>query len=429
MSQIAAIVVGAGQAGLAASYELKARGIKHVVLERDRIGEAWRRRWDSFCLVTPNWTVNLPGFSYDGDDPNGFMARDEVVDYLTRYAASFNAPVRENTNVEAIRRLPDGRFEIEAGGELWVCCSLILATGAYQRPHRPVAAATLPADILRIDVSDYAHPGELPAGDVLVVGNGQSGCQIAHELVKAGRNVVLACGRAPWIPRRIGDRDLTHWIVAAGVAETLVSEIPPEARLAANAIATGHDGGYDLNLRVLRKAGVTLTGRFLGAENGRIRFADDLAESVAWSDAAQENFRAGMAKLAIAKGWPAPIFPGVAAFDPAQPTELDVSGVGAVIFATGYRPEFTNWLPWKDAFDDQGFPLQQDGTSTVIPGLHFLGLHLLRKRKSSLLAGVGEDASIVADAVARSQADERGDPRRRTAADKTDETDRTPSQQ
>ena len=405
MNRVDAIVVGAGQAGLAASYELKARGVDHVVFERHRIGEAWRRRWDSFCLVTPNWTVNLPGFAYVGDDPDGFMPRDAIVDYLERYAASFDAPVFEDTPVSKVRHLPSGGFQLDAGGQSWTCMSLVLATGAYQKPYRPDAAAAVPGDILQLDVADYSRPEDLPAGSVLVVGSGQSGCQIAHELVCKGRKVVMACGRAAWVPRRIGDRDMARWVIASGVLDTPASEIPREARLAANAIATGHRGGYDLNLRILREAGVELTGHFEGAANGRLLFADDLAESVAWSDAAQDTFRDGMVKLASVAGWPEPQFSEVPPFDPEQLTSVDAASVGAVIYATGYRPAFSDWLPWREAFDDQGFPIQVDGSSTVVSGLFFLGMHLLRNRKSSLLAGVGEDASIVANAAAHSQDD------------------------
>ncbi len=403
MKQTDTIVIGAGQAGLAASFELTARGIDHVLLERHRIGEAWRRRWDSFCLVTPNWTVDLPGFPYDGDDPDGFMTRDQVVDYLVRYAASIKAPVLENTGVDGVRTLPDGGFEVLAAGETGMCRALILATGAYQKPHRPSAATTVPSDILQLDVLDYSRPNDLPEGDVVIVGNGQSGCQIAHELVRSGRDVTLACGRAPWVPRRVGDRDLAHWVLASGMLDVPASDIPPEARLAANAIATGHQGGYDLNLRVLRKLGVTLTGRFSGVKGGQFRFANDLAESVAWSDAAQDNFRVGMAKLANAAGWPAPKFPDVGPFDPTQPDGCPTSEIGSVIYATGYRPEYQAWLPWQNAFDEQGFPCHRDGISTVVPGLFFLGVHLLRSRKSSLLAGVGEDAAIVADSIAKTR--------------------------
>ncbi len=403
MNHVNTIVVGAGQAGLAASHELKSRGIDHVVFERDRIGQAWRQRWDSFCLVTPNWTVDLPGFPYDGDDADGFMERDAVVNHLERYAAVLGAPVHERTPVCGVRSLSEGGFELCAGGERWTCKSLLLATGAYQKAHRPSAAGTVPGDILQLDAVDYCRPGDVPDGVVLVVGSGQSGCQIAHELAAAGREVILACGRAAWVPRRIGNRDLAHWVVASGMLDTPAAEIPKDARFAANAIATGHEGGYDLNFRVLREAGVQLAGHFLGAANGRLLFSDDLAETVAWSDAAQDSFRKGMAELARVAGWPEPQFPEVSPFDPEQPKSIEAASVGAVIYATGYRPAFSDWLPWHDAFDDQGFPIQTDGASTVVPDLYFLGIHLLRNRKSSLLSGVGEDASIVANAIARAQ--------------------------
>jgi putative flavoprotein involved in K+ transport len=241
----------------------------------------------------------------------------------------------------------------------------------------------------------------MPEGDILIVGNGQSGCQIAHELARSGRKVVMACGRAPWVPRRIGDRDLAKWILASGMLDVPASEIPPEARFAANAIATGQMGGYDLNLRVLRDAGVTLTGRFAGVRDGCFQFAHDLAESVAWSDAAQEAFREGMTKLANAVGWAVPEFPNVAPFEPTQPVDCPTSRIGSVIYGTGYRPAFQTWLPWEDALDDQGFPHQTNGSSSVVPGLHFLGMHLLRNRKSSLLAGVGTDAAILANTIAK----------------------------
>lgn len=403
MNRIDTIVIGAGHAGVAASHELKARGIDHIVLERDRIAEAWRKRWDSFCLVTPNWTVNLPGFPYAGNDPDGFMARDAIVDHLMRYAAIIDAPVQEHTAVDSVRRLPNGSFELDAGGEKWACSSLVVATGAYQKPYRPAAAATVPDAVLQLDALGYSRPEDLPDGGVLVVGSGQSGCQIAHELAKAGRTVFLSCGRAPWVPRRIGGRDMAHWIAASGMLDTPASEVSPEARFAANAMSTGQAGGHDLNYRVLREAGVTLTGHFAGSTNQTLVFDDDLSESIAWSDAAHEKFQAGMLKFAKAAGWPDPEFPDVAPFNPEQPATMDTASVGAVIYATGYRPAYSDWLPWDDAFDNQGFPIQSDGVSRLIPGLFFLGTHLLRKRKSSLLAGIAEDASIVADAVATSR--------------------------
>src|SRR5687767_3461147 len=212
-------IIGGGQAGLATSHELTEAGLEHVVLEQGRLGETWRTRWESFCLVTPNWTVRLPGHPYDGDEPDGFMPRDEIVAYLDRYAAGFGAPVRDGIKVTSLAQAPEVGFLLRtSAGEIRVR-SVVVATGAYQRAHRPEAAASLPAGLPQIDVTGYRSPAELPPGGVLVVGSGQSGCQIAEELVEAGREVFLSCGRAPWSPRRIGERDLMWWGLESGFFE------------------------------------------------------------------------------------------------------------------------------------------------------------------------------------------------------------------
>ena len=231
-NRIDVVIVGAGQAGLAVSRELTQAGVAHVVLEKGQVGQTWRGRWDSFCLVTPNWTFQLPGHPYDGGDPDGFMPRDEVVAYLERYAAGFEAPVREGVEVTSLRPGPDGGFLLETSAGQIAARTVVLGTGAYQRPHRPAGAATLPADLLQIDVEEYLNPAELPPGPVLMVGSGQSGCQIAEELHQAGREVCLACGRAPWMPRRLGDRDLVWWALETGFLDAPLSSLPsPAARL------------------------------------------------------------------------------------------------------------------------------------------------------------------------------------------------------
>ncbi len=274
------VVVGGGQAGLAVSRELTAAGVPHVVLERGRIGQTWRGRWDSFCLVTPNWSVQLPGHPYDGDDPDGFMPRDEIVAYLERYASAVGAPVREGVEVTRIEPRPGGGFALHTSDGPIEARTVVLATGAYQRPHRPAGAATLPPDLLQIDVEEYRNPDELPPGRVLVVGSGQSGCQVAEELHQAGREVFLACGRAGWAPRRIGDHDLFWWLSEAGDLDDRTDSLPdPTARLGANVQASGHHGGHDLHYRTLRGLGVTLLGHFLGAERDTARFAGDLARA------------------------------------------------------------------------------------------------------------------------------------------------------
>jgi putative flavoprotein involved in K+ transport len=374
-------------------------GVEHVVLERGRIGQTWRDRWDSFCLVSPNWTVQLPDRPYDRDDPDGFMPRDEIVAYLEGYRAAFALPVREGVGALSIESGAGGFRVRTTTGDLQAR-ALVLATGAYQRPHRPPGAETLPSDLLRIDVDDYRNATALPPGPILVVGSGQSGCQIAEELHDAGREVVLSCGKAAWVPRRLGGRDIFRWLVDIGFMEASVESLPtPTARLAANPTATGHGGGHDLDLRVLRAKGVTLAGHFLGATNHELRFAGDLAESVTWGDERHRELMDRIRRTAVELGYPVPDIREPEPFNPKAPEHVSLEGFGAVVFAGGFLPSYRAWLPWPEAFDDFGFPIQRDGSSTIVDGLYFVGVHFLRKRKSSLLIGVGEDAAIVARAI------------------------------
>jgi putative flavoprotein involved in K+ transport len=399
--RIPTVVVGAGQAGLAVSHELAQAGVPHTVLERGRVGQTWRGRWDSFCLVTPNWSVQLPGGGYDGPDPDGFMERDAVVAHLERYARGFAAPVREGVDVTSLEADGGGRFVVETSEGSIAADRVVVATGAYQRPYRPPAASTLPADLLQIDAEGYRNPDELPAGAVLVIGAGQTGCQIAEELHSSGRDTYLSCGRAPWLPRRIGDRDLVWWAVETGFLEAPVSSLPaPAARFAANLLATGHGGGHDLHLRTLHAQGVTLLGRFAGAEGRRARFAPDLAESVRWGDEKHADFMKLVRKLVAERGLAPPDLHEPEPLEVAPREELDLAGFGAVVFAGGFRPDYGSWIRCPGAFDELGFPLHRDGACTAVPGLHFVGVHFLRKRKSALLIGVGEDAAIVARGVA-----------------------------
>ncbi len=402
MERIDVAVVGGGQAGLATSHHLSGAGIEHVVLERGRVAQTWRGRWDSFCLVTPNWTVDLPAHPYAGADADGYMPRDELVAYLERYASDVSAPVREGVEVSAIERA-DGGFVVRTPDGDLRARTVVLATGAYQRPHRPRGAETLPPEILRIDVEGYRSPDALPDGAVLVVGSGQSGCQLAEELHEAGRRVVLSCGRAPWAPRRIGGRDIVWWAARDGFLDQTVDDLPsPEARLFANVVATGHGGGHDLHLRTLRALGVELAGHFLGAADHRVRFADDLLESVAWGDERYRMATQDIPRTASELGLPVPEIPVPEPFGDPGPTDLDLHGFGAVIFTSGFRPDYGALAPWPGAFDAMGFPIQRDGASLVVPDLYFVGVHFLRTRKSSLLMGVGEDAGIVAGSIASS---------------------------
>lgn len=395
------VVIGGGPAGLATSHELVQAGVEHIVLERGLVGETWRGRWDSFCLVTPNWTVQLPGGAYDGDDPDGFMPRDEIVSHFTRYASAFGAPVRERTDVTSLEPITEGGFRLQTtAGELRAD-TVVVASGAYQRPYRPPGASSLPDDLHSLDVEDYHNPEALPPGKVLVVGSGQTGCQIAEELLDAGRDVFLACGRAPWTHRRTGGHDLVWWGVETGFTEQPVSDLPhPSARLAANILATGRDGGHDLDLRILRTAGATLLGHFAGADGGHATFANDLTETVAWGDERYRQFNELIVKLVHERGLPMPDLPEPEPFDGESPERIDLSGFGAVVFTGGFRPDYGRWVNVPGAFDDLGFPVHVEGASLAAPGLYFVGVHFLRKRKSAVLFGMGEDATIVAQQIA-----------------------------
>jgi putative flavoprotein involved in K+ transport len=400
VESIDVLVVGAGQAGLALSRELSRRGVEHLVVERGRIGQSWRDRWDSFCLVTPNWAIQLPDGAYDGDDPDGYLPRDEIVAFFERYAARIDAPVREGVEVRSIAAAPGGGFEVTTSTGPIRARRVALAAGAFQRPHRP-AAETLPEGLPAFDVADYRTPESLPDGPVLVVGSGQSGPQIAEELHAAGREVVISCGRAPWVPRRFAGRDIVWWGIRSGFIEQPVEALPdPAERLTANLQNSGRAGGHDLHYRTLRELGIPLVGRFLGVADGALRFAPDLAASVAWGDQRYRMFMALAKRFADANGIEIPAIPEPPAFDGDAPESLAIDRFGSVLYAGGFRLAYREWLPWPDAFDALGFPIHRDGASTIVPGLHFIGVHFLRTRKSSLLFGVGEDAAVVAEAIA-----------------------------
>jgi putative flavoprotein involved in K+ transport len=405
VERVPVLVVGAGTAGLSISRELAGLGIEHLVVERGRIGETWRGRWDSFCLVTPNWSIRLPDGAYDGDDPDGYLPRDAIVRYLEGYATGFEAPVREGVDVLALERTSDGGFVARTSTGDIAAERVVLATGAYQKAQVPETVGSLPASLPVITVEGYRRPDDLPPGRVLVIGSGQSGCQIAEELTEAGRDVVIACGRAPWVPRRPGGRDIVWWLAESGFLDVPVDRLPgPGARLFGNILATGHGGGHDLHLRTLHAKGVTLAGRFLGASGGEARFADDLAATVAWGDDRHGELRADIERVAQERGEEPPDLPEPMPLDVDPPRSIPIDGFGAAIVASGFRPDYRSWLPWPDAFDALGFPIHEDGESTVVPGLHFIGVHFLRKRKSSILYGIGEDAAVVAGRVAQQTA-------------------------
>jgi putative flavoprotein involved in K+ transport len=395
------VIVGAGQAGLSLSHELAAAGVQHLVLERGRVGETWRGRWDSFCLVIPNWTVQLPGGRYRGDDPDGFMPRDQIVSHLVAYAESFKAPVSEGVTVSRLESADQGEFLLQTSAGEFRARDVVLASGGYQKPHRPPAADELPPTVHAVNAEDYVNATLLPPGKVLIIGSGQTGCQLAEEIFESGRDVFLACGRAPWVPRRIEGRDNIAWVSQTPFFDAKLTDLPsPKARLLANPQMSGRRGGHDLHFRTLQAQGVRLLGHLIGVSNGRAYFANDLADSVAFGDARYADVCELIRKACAASSTRAPEMPPPAPFKANSSETLALHDVGTVIFTSGFRPDYARWVKFPQAFDDGGFPIQQDGSSTIVPGLHFMGVHFQRKRKSATLLGVAEDATVLAETIA-----------------------------
>jgi len=399
------VIVGGGQAGLAISYYLKQEQRDHVVLERStQAANTWRNhRWDSFTLVTPKWQMRLPGAEYDGDDPDGFMPRDGIVAYLERYAEGNHLPVRYGVNVSSIEPRPGNRgWIIRTDQGAFEADNVVVATGLFQQPRVPAAAAGLTAAVAQLTSDQYRSPEALAPGAVLVVGSGQSGAQIAEELYQSGRRVFLSVGTAGRAPRRYRGRDTTWWLYKFWMDQTVDSLPSPKARFAANPAVTGKDGGHALNLHQFYRDGVVLLGHLQDAREGRLILKPDLHESLEKVDRFEADLLKGIDEAIAARGIDAPeetvpvLRDGYAA---PQILDLDVktAGIGTVIWATGYTFDFG--LVKVPVTDEFGYPVQRRGV-TAYKGLYFLGLPWLHTAKSGLFAGVGEDAAYLAEQIA-----------------------------
>jgi len=395
-SHVPVAVVGGGQAGLAMSWCLRRRGVEHVVLERDTVGHEWSdARWDSFCLVTPNWQCRLPGWPYRGDDPDGFMVRDEIAAYVRGYAASFDPPVIEHTPVERLDARPGGGFALATPAGTLTADQVVLATGGYHRPAVPGWAEALPARIVQVHSARYRNPQQLPPGEVLVVGSGQSGAQIAEDLHLAGRTVHLAVGRAPRIARFYRGRDMVAWLHDMGHYDMPVDQHRDgeAARLGTNHYVTGRDGGRDIDLRAFALEGMGLRG-------GALTFADDLAANLDAADRVSENAKDLVDRHIAQAGIDAPAEPRYApvwAPGPDHPRALDLDRIAAVVWCTGFRSDW-GWVR-VPAFDGRGYPTHHRGVTTV-PGLSVLGLPWLHTWGSGRFSGVGRDAEHLAEHIA-----------------------------
>lgn len=404
VERIDTVVVGAGQSGLAISYLLTERGRDHVVLDKaERIGSSWHGRWDSFTLVTPNWGLRLPGHPYPGDDPDGFLTRDEVISYLEDYASGFGPPLRLGVTVTRVEPIRDrDGYRVHTSDGVYEAVNVVVAAGTFQRPRIPDLARHLSPDLAQIHTSEYRNPGGLPAGGVLVVGSGQSGCQIAQELHEAGRRTHLCVGSAGRFPRRYRRHDGLWWAVQLGLTDQTVEQLDsPAGRFRANPQISGKDGGRDINLHQFARDGITLLGRLQDGKGTRLSLAPDLHESLAAADTMAAEFRGGVDEYVQKTGMDAPVEQvdePEDGYDQEILTELDLAdtGIRSVLWATGYRWDYS----WIDApiFDDFGYPIQRQGV-TDYPGLYFLGLHFLHTLKSGLFLGVGSDAAHIAQHI------------------------------
>jgi putative flavoprotein involved in K+ transport len=424
------VIVGGGQAGLSASWYLCQAGVEHVVLERHRATHSWTtQRWDNFCLVTPNWQCKLPGHPYAGADPDGFMVKEQILDYLERFRRSFDPPLHEGVRVTRVGRaggegegpadhsaaangIDGGRaaepagtgpFTIETSAGTLTADQVIVAVGGYHVPSIPALGDALPAEITQVHSSRYRSADVLPDGAVLVVGSGQSGAQIAEDLHLAGRQVHLAVGTAPRVARFHRGRDVVAWLQDRGHYDMGIDDHPEgtAARKEANHYVTGRGGGRDIDLRKFATEGMQLHGRLLSADGPALTFADDLATNLDGADATYARINAGIDAWIDEHGIDAPPAERYVAPWHPQPgdgTELDLAAdhVRSVVWATGFRPDWS-WvdLPWLDA---TGYPDHERGI-TPTDGLFVLGLPWLHTWGSGRFAAIDRDAAFLTDRV------------------------------
>ena len=398
------VVIGAGQAGLSASRCLGEREIDHVVLERHRVACTWQdQRWDSFCLVTPNWQCRLPGHPYPGADPDGFMVKDEILAYVTGYAHAFAPPLYEGVEVRRVAPAGDG-FVVETSHGNVSAGNVVLGVGGYHLPAIPRLAERLPDWVTQIHTSRYRNPSSLPDGAVLVVGSGQSGAQIAEDLLLAGRDVHLCVGSAPRVARFYRGRDCVAWLHDMGHYDMAVRDHPEglAARREPNHYVTGRDGGRDIDLRAHARDGLRLHGRLREVHGTILSCAGDLRANLDAADATAERIKdsidAWMERNRIA----APVGPRYTPVwqpdtDGGGTLDLDAAGIRTVIWATGFRSDWS----WVDApaFDGCGYPSNDRGITSV-DGLYVLGLPWLHTWGSARFAGIARDAEYLADRIA-----------------------------
>jgi putative flavoprotein involved in K+ transport len=400
MRRTSALVIGAGQAGLAMSHCLGRRGIDHVVLERGRVGERWHsERWDSLRLLTPNWMSRLPGWCYGGNDPDGYMTAEDVSRYLEGYALSFGAPVESGTTVHSVEPCTGG-YRVATSCGIWQAQAVVVATGHCDIPSIPSMAQRLPASIHQVTPSDYRNPSSIPEGGVLVVGASASGVQIAEELHRAGHPATIAVGRHTRLPRLYRGRDIMWWMDQAGVLNDARPSDADQQRLLSQPSMqlVGHPDRRSIDLGTLHDQGVRIVGRAMSIEGTVVRLQEDLVETV---QAAQLRLDRLLARLNAYAGLNGPSEDVDAArpltFAP-SPTTLDLraEGIRTIVWATGFNRDY-RWIK-VPVLDGSGEVVQRAGITSA-PGLYVMGLRFMRRRNSSFLDGVGADAELLADDI------------------------------
>jgi putative flavoprotein involved in K+ transport len=406
-AHVPVVVIGGGQAGLSVSWYLGQAGVDHLVVEADTAVHAWAdKRWDNFTLVTPNWHCKLPGYTYDGPDPDGFMTRDEVVEWLHGWLETFEPPLVEHTKVTRLQRLSGDRFELTLDGpdgmRSLTCDQAVIATGGYPLPVVPPFASSLDPAVHQVHSEEYFNPEQLPDGAVLVVGSGQSGTQIAEDLHLAGRQVHLAIGNAPRVARFYRGRDCMTWLSDMGLYDTPTQEYPGgrAAQEKTNHYVTGRDGGRDIDLRRFATEGMKLYGVLADGKDSTLRFAPTLTAALDRADAVYNSICGDIDRHIDKHGIEAP---DASRYEPVwapqvDPTELDLAdqGVTSIIWAIGYRPDY-RWIE-ASAFDGGGRPMQTRGI-TEVPGLSFVGLPWMHTWGSGRFLGIDRDARFVAEQV------------------------------
>jgi putative flavoprotein involved in K+ transport len=402
-TDIPVVIVGAGQAGLSLSWHLTRAGVEHVLLEREGTAHEWKNgRWDNFTLVTPNWQCRLPGYAYDAGDPDGFMKRDEVYDFVRDYAATFDAPVEEGVEVTRLVQDDDGGYTVTTNLGTITAEQVVVATGGYHDAIVPAWASGISDSVTQLHSSEYRSSATLPEGGVLVVGSGQSGAQIAEDLFLDGRDVHLALGSAPRVARFYRGRDCVAWLADMGIYDIPVqSQVGGlSKRESTNHYVTGRDGGRDIDLRAFASEGMHLYGRIGGLVDGRLTIAPTLAASLDHADSVAESIKNNIDEYIARMGIDAPLENRyVPVWTPGEePTSLDLeaAGITSIVWSIGYRADY-RWID-VGVFDGSGHPTHRRGV-TDAAGLYFLGLPWLHTWGSGRFEAIARDAEHLAATV------------------------------